>query len=337
LARWTSRIPRTRHRRRLHSVCSNLRFERRDCAGDGDNPDPSHARARLSTFVRIGSRGRVRDDRHRHSAESAADTVRDCCRTIGAAIVPRRHFPGPASGSRFLHLGSVRGPPPQISSRAGIAVQRAHAGDAIGLTRAARPTHRHGRHLRRLRHGDRSCGTLCGRSALRFVALLPRVQLDGNAERRREWTTQRREHHVDYRHCARCRTLADGIRCSHAFCRISAQQSFVDLAVSAGDQRLTSCAWVFPGSDSDPASRSADPRAGAPPDGRRSGPLRDHIHTQYGDRARPPAGRPEPLCAFVDCCRADGRGDPRYPTVSRNFADRACHHHLRAYAHAVAS
>ena len=48
LARWTSGIPWTRYRRRLHAVCCDLRFERRDRAGDGDDPDPRDARARLS-------------------------------------------------------------------------------------------------------------------------------------------------------------------------------------------------------------------------------------------------------------------------------------------------
>jgi C4-dicarboxylate transporter DctM subunit len=103
------------------------------------------------------------------------------------------------------------------------------------------------------------------------------------------------------------------------------------------DQRLASGAWLLPRSHGDPAARSANPGAGARPDGRRSRPLFDHLHPQHGDRARPPAGRPQPLCAFVGRCGADGRGDPGHPAVSRHSADRACHHHLRACAHAVAS
>jgi tripartite ATP-independent transporter DctM subunit len=141
----------------------------------------------------------------------------------------------------------------------------------------------------------------------------------------------------DHRDGARGWTLAHGIGCPRSHCRISDQPSVRDLAVSAGDQRLAARARLLPGGNGDPASRAADPGTRARPDGRRSRSLFDHLHPQHGDRAHPPAGRPESLCAFVDRGGADARGDPRHPAVSRYPADRACHHHLRAGAHAVAS
>ena len=134
-------------------------------------------------IVRARRRRRVGNDRHRHSAEPAADPVRHRRRAVGAAAVPRRHSSGPAAGRRVLPLGAVRSPPPQISGRAGAAVQGAAAGDAVGPARAARAARRHGRHLWRLRHGDRSCGALRRGGARRFAGLLSRLPLDRHAHR----------------------------------------------------------------------------------------------------------------------------------------------------------
>src|SRR5262249_50865940 len=116
VARRTSRIPWARYGRRLHALRRNLRLECGDRPGHGDDPDPRHARAWLSAFIRTRRRRRLGNNRHRHSAELLADPVRHCLRTIGAAIVPCRHFAWPVTGRRVLPLGSVRGAPPQISS-----------------------------------------------------------------------------------------------------------------------------------------------------------------------------------------------------------------------------
>ena len=66
LARRSSGIARTRHRRRLHAVRRNLRLERRDRAGDGDDPDPGDDRARLSA-----SRSRSASSAHRERSGSS--------------------------------------------------------------------------------------------------------------------------------------------------------------------------------------------------------------------------------------------------------------------------
>src|SRR5262249_2355655 len=119
--------------------------------------------------------------------------------------------------------------------------------------------------------------------------------------------------------------------------RTAAGAPIHDLAVPAGDQRIAARAGLLPGSDRDAPSRPADPGAGAEHDGNRSHPFLDHLHPQHGDRARPPARRPQSVCSLRGRRRPDGRGHPWHPALSRHFVDRACHHHLRARAHVVAS
>jgi len=90
------------HGGRLHAVCGDLRFERRDRAGDGDHPDPRNARARLSAIVRIGCSRGFGNDRHRHSTEPAADPVRNCCRTVGTALFLAGILPGLLQAAAFF-------------------------------------------------------------------------------------------------------------------------------------------------------------------------------------------------------------------------------------------
>jgi C4-dicarboxylate transporter DctM subunit len=71
-----------------------------------------------------------------------AGICRACCR------------PPPSSS------GSLRRAPPQISASSRCCPRRANTRDLIGAARAARAARRHGRHLWRLRHGDRSRGAL---------------------------------------------------------------------------------------------------------------------------------------------------------------------------------